>query len=641
MTPELQARIENTIRQWKGLALLGQNTVIAGVANAEGVSQDEVREVYDMLYPAEPQIAATVQPVSQSQEAATSAQEQQQEAMESTDDEIIEFIISFLVEDAPRPEIRAAVFEKFYEPGLNSQDFEQEIDGLIDRAYQAEIKATRQSEKEANEILGQVADERNAAQEEADKLLVEKYKNQNLFNNSPIDPEDKERAAQIIRRLEKQAEEEAEKEEGFDDDNVEPFPECPIFTGPLTDLAKALYPSIPLEFKQIGLITRWGLLRSGIDKIKWEPHLQPRFDVIMVSLPNRGKTAANNETRNAIENIVKLANAEAAQKNNSQPRVVGNFITLASADSGPFLVEKFYDLIKEAQKQVTAGITSDDAGRILFDPDEISDVFEKARTSNNRVSTLFTELLKLHSGNRTGNGTKSTGDKPVDKAHLAVYGGTTLEKYKTLWTGTGAGGDGLMSRFIPITTNAPPVPPVPLPTDEQGMFKTYQRLAKRLLMPGHEIVFDETASKMLTDWWASIDTTKKQTTRVMEMVKQLLIVLAVTNAHEEHNGTTLTVGADLMSQAIQFGNYIIAIRERVNPADSWSHIQAMENAIIGWFKKHAVRKNPKTRNDCRRGVRPERMPGGLGAFKYAWENCVHTGVLKIREKTQRDYRYSL
>jgi Protein of unknown function (DUF3987) len=561
-----------------------------------------------------------------------------------SDDEIIKFAASLVEEKNLRAEIKAAILKEFYEPGAETdQAIEQEVDGLIDRAYEKAVDIAQKEKEEVNQILGQVANERNRAQEEADTLLVEKYKNPSLFNNSPIDPNDKERAAQVIRRLEKQAEEEAEKEENFDDETGEPFPECPVFTGPLTELAKSLYPSLPLEFKQMGLIVRWGLMRSGIDKLQWEPHLQPRFDVIMVSLPNRGKTAANNETRKAVDDIVKMAKTETAKRNNFKPtsRVFGDFVTLASADSGPFLVGKFYELVRDAEKQVAAGITTDDTGKIMFDPDEISDVFEKARSSNGRISTLFTEFLKLHSGNRTGNGTKQTGDKPVDKAHLAIFGGTTVEKYKTLWTGTGAGGDGLMSRFIPMTTNAPQVPPVPLPTDTTGMVRAYERLAKLVLMPGQEIVFDSEAVRIMTEWWQSIDTSKKNTTRVLEMVKQLLIVLAVTNAPENHDGTTLTVGPDLMRQAIKFGEYVIAARERLNPADSWSHIQAMENTIIEWMRKHGARKNPRSRNDVRRGVHPQRMPGGLGAFKIGWDNCVTTGVLKVREKTQRDSRYSL
>jgi len=640
MTPELKQKAQDFLKKYPG-------ALPRDIARQFKLDIPAAFEVFDQINqaPADliplPAIAVATMEVSEPiQETAAPVAEPMPEP-EVTDDEIIEFTQRLVEQQKPREEIKAALLNEF--SGIDA-----DADSLIDEAYEKEVEAAQKSVQEAREDVGKIADERNAAQDEADRLLVEKYKNSPVLRqiNAIVDPTERthaERAAQILRRLEKQAEEEAEKEESFDDENEEPFPECPVFTGPLTDLAKALYPSLPLEFKQIGLIVRWGLLRSGIDKLQWEPHLQPRFDVIMVSLPNRGKTAANNETRKAIDDIIRMAKSETVARNSVQPtsRVFGDFVTLASADSGPFLVDKFYDLINEAAKQVSAGITTDDAGKIMFDPDEISDVFEKARSSTGRVSTLFTEFLKLHSGNRTGNGTKRTGDKPVDKAHLAIFGGTTVEKYRTLWTGTGAGGDGLMSRFIPVTTNAPQVPPVPLPTDLVAVNKACQRLAKLALMPGQEIVFDTDAVRMMTEWWESVDSSKKNATRVLEMVKQLLIVLAVTNAPENHTGTTLTVGADLMGQAIKFGDYIIAARERLNPADSWSHIQAMENSIIAYFRKHAARRNPKSRNDCRRGIRPDRLPGGLGAFKYAWENCVNTGVLKMRERTQRDSRYSL
>ena len=554
---------------------------------------------------------------------------------EVTDAEIIEFAETLVTQQKPRPEIKTALLNEF-------SGIEADVDSLIDRAFEKAFEAQESEIEEIRKVAFEATDKRVEAEAEADKHLVEKYQIAGRLGKS-IDPNDTKRAAKIIRLHEEEEEKHAEQEEKFDDTTEEPFPECPVFTGPLTDLATTLYPSLPLEFKQIGMIVRWGLLRSGIDKLQWEPHLQPRFDVIMVSLPNRGKTAANNETRKAMDEIAKLAKADIAGKNKIRPtaRVFGDFTTLASADSGPFLVGKFYELVKEAEKQVAVGITSDDAGKIMFDPDEIADVFEKARSSNGRISTLFTEFLKLHSTNRTGNGTKQTGDKPVDKAHLAVFGGTTVERYRTLWTGTGAGGDGLMSRFIPMTTNAPQVPPVPLPTDIVAVTGLYKRLAKLAVMPGQEIVLDQDAVKIMTEWWASIDSAGKNATRVLEMVKQLLIVLAVTNAPEDHNGTILTVGSDLMSQAIKFGDYVIAARERLNPADSWSHIQAMENTIIAWFKKHAGRKNPKSRNECRRGIRPDRMPGGLGAFKLGWDNAVNVGVLKLREKTQRDAKYSL
>jgi hypothetical protein len=435
-----------------------------------------------------------------------------------------------------------------------------------------------------------------------------------------------------------------EPEEKFEDKKQEVFPESPIFPGALTDLARALYPSLPLEFKMWGLITRWGLMRSGIDTLKTEKHIQPRFYTALICYPNRGKTAANNESRTAAEFIFEMAKTAVEEEHNRRPvtRIFGGYEARDSVDSGPFLVDKFYDLVREAGEQVQSGTSKDSAGRLILDPDELSEMFEKARSSNTRISTIFHQLLKLHSGNRTGSGTKATGDKPVEKAHLAILGGTTVDVYKEhLWTGTGSGRDGLRSRFLAITTNAPPVPPVPLPTDTDAAMKAYQRLAKLLRMPGQEITFNEDAAKMLNDWWYSFDNGKVSATRILETVKQLLIVLAVVNAPENHEDTTLTVGADLMHHAIAFGEYEIAVREQLNPDDSWSHIQAMENSIIAWAKKHMKRTDPKTRNECRRGIQPQRMPGGLGGFKIAWDNCVTTGVLKLRDKGHKAGRYSL
>ncbi len=430
-----------------------------------------------------------------------------------------------------------------------------------------------------------------------------------------------------------------EPEESFDSQDTTVFPDCPVLPGPLTDLAKALYPSLPLEFKQIGLIARWGLLRSGIDRLQAEQHIQPRFYVSLISLPNRGKTAAINETRTAMRTILDRAKGLEVAPELTPTMNFGRVEDMSSADSGPALVSKFFSLIETSKQAAMPG--EQISGKILLDPDELSDVFEKGRSSGTRASTLFSEFLKLHSGNRSGNSTKGTGDQAVEHAHLAILGGATVDKYSTLWTGTGAGSDGLMSRFVPMTTNAPPVPAIPLATDMIAAERAFDRLARLALLPGQEIVFSPDAAAVLTAWWASVDSSNKHTTRVLEMVKQLLIVLAVTNAPEDHTGPTLTVGTDLMQQAIAFGKYVIAAREILNPADSWSVVQAMENHIVAWMKKNSPVTSPKTFNDARRGVRPDRKPGGFGVFKLAWSNCLGAGVLKVRDKSQRTDRYSL
>jgi len=550
------------------------------------------------------------------------------EEPEVADEEIVAVAQRLVTLRKPRPEIRAALLKEF-------NGIEDDVNNLIDRAYEKEVETAQAEEDYAKKVARDAVDE-------ADRHLVEKHQLAGTLGKD-IDPNDTKRAAAVLRGREWDEAEKEAKEEAFDDETGEPYPECPVFSGALTDLARAVCPSLPLEFKQWGLITRWGLMRSGLDSLEFESHLQPRFYTVLVAFPNRGKTAAINESRSAMEKIAKAAKDKFAQASNLTPTpcVFSGVENVGSADSGPFLVQKFFDKAKEISKEYLASSCADDRAKILLDADELADVFQKARTSNNRVSTLFTEFLKLHSGNRTANGTKQTGDRPVNNAHLAILAGATSKNYPTLWTGTGSGGDGLMSRFLIITTNAKQVPAVPLSSDFLEIKNHSDRLTRLAQLPGQTIRLSQEAGTILTDWWASIDSGKPSATRILEAVKQLLIVLAVTNAPDDHTGATLTVGVDLTEQAIQFGNYEIAVREMLNPSDSWSAIQAMENAVMEWFKKHADRKNPKSRNDCRRGVQPQRRPGGLGTFLIAWGNCVTSDVLKLRDKTQRAARYSL
>jgi hypothetical protein len=574
-----------------------------------------------MNVPVEPKIEIPTQPTIADEVPQTSTVEG------VTDEEIVETALSLLKSGKTRPQIKTALLGEF-------DGVEHDADELIDRAYEKEIEAAQASEDYAISVAADATDKRLEAEHEARKQLVEKVYEQGRLGKL-VDPDDM-RWVQGIRDAE---EKEAEQEETFDEQTEERFPECPIFSGALTDLAGALYPSLPLEFKQWGMIVRWGVMRSGLDRLENEPHLQPRFYTVLVSPPNRGKTASIKESYSAINDVVKAAKAKTAD--NKKVRSFADVEALPSADSGPFLVQELFNVAKEANKQYIDSICSDDRAKILLDPDELSDVFEKARTSVGRVSTLFIELLKLHSNNRTGNGTKQNGNRSVDNAHLAVLAGTTTKKYPMLWTGTGGGVDGLVSRFLAITTNSEQVPPVQLPSDFMAAKIATDKLAHLAHLPGQTIRLSKEATQRLTEWWLGFDNGKESATRILEAVKQLLIVLAVTNAPDGHGGTELTVGVELVEQAIRFADYEIAVRERLNPGDSWTHVQAMENQIIAWARKHTARRNPKSRNDFRRGIHPQRMPGGLGTFRYAWDNCVNTGVLKVREQNQRGARYSL
>ena len=88
-----------------------------------------------------------------------------------------------------------------------------------------------------------------------------------------------------------------------------------------------------------------------------------------------------------------------------------------------------------------------------------------------------------------------------------------------------------------------------------------------------------------------------------------------------------------MAQAIKFGDYVIAAREKYNPSDSHSWTQAFEQAIIKVGQKHKI---AMTMTDYRRLVHPNRKPGGFGSFAQAWKTLVQVGVLKADGTTHQN-----
>jgi hypothetical protein len=160
------------------------------------------------------------------------------------------------------------------------------IEAMEDSRYQAVVEAD-----EARQETMAIRDKEQAAQAEADRQFVDNYCLMQQ-KKKPTTPEEYERYAKAIRRqLDKE-----EKEAAADNKEVEErFPECPVMPGVLSDLARSLYPSLPLEYKQAALFTHFGLLRSGIDTFGMEPHIQPRFYTVLVAQPNRGKSASINE----------------------------------------------------------------------------------------------------------------------------------------------------------------------------------------------------------------------------------------------------------------------------------------------------------------------------------------------------------
>jgi hypothetical protein len=379
----------------------------------------------------------------------------------------------------------------------------------------------------------------------------------------------------------------------------EPLPDFPRFTGSLAELSETICPDIPREFKLMAAITHWGLLRSGLDTLESE-HLQPRFYCCFIKEPGWGKTAAINEVRKFMQMIT------------------SRYSVMSSIDSGPALVDEFKEVA--GNMLMTDGTT---AARVLLDVDEMRDLFEKSKVTPQSRNSMFAEMLKLFEGNRTGNRSRKAGKSTCDDAHLSILGGATPQGYESMWTGTGGGTTGLQSRFVLITTSAGKMPIQKVPTDMNKMAEILERIRKQAEQPGQVVSLTPEANEMLANWWSLTARDKASEFRIDDMVKRLVIVLAVTN-------DTTVVSRDLMHTAIQFGDYLIAAREKFNPDDSYSWCQAFEQIIEKVAKKHRV---AMTMNDYRRIISPAKRPGGLGPFLMAWKNTVTVGTLRPDGKT--------
>lgn len=395
------------------------------------------------------------------------------------------------------------------------------------------------------------------------------------------------------------------------------LPDFPEFTGSLAVLCDSLSPDIPRAFKFVAGLSHIGLIRSGLDTLAAEPHVQPRFYAALIAQPGRGKTAAINE-------VTKVMKA-----------VSNQYQVWPSIDSGPALVDAFNDQIKESiiRADGSDNIAGGPIAKIMLSPDELKGVFEKAKITAGSRNSMLDELLKLYEGNSTGNRVRGAKiNIRIEGAHLGLLGGATESGYTSMWTGTGGAADGLQSRFIPIGIADRKMPPMQRPPDLGKLTEITQVLIEQMKQPGTRFELSGDALTMYEDWWKQKDQAHASETRIDGIVKRLLIVLARTNDVD-------MIHADLMEQAIEFGDFVIACRSKYNPLDASTWAQAFENLII---QAHQER-GPMTPNKCRKVVRPERRPGGVGPYLQAHKNLTQAGVLRESGRSQRSpiYRLSL
>ena len=493
-----------------------------------------------------------------------------------------------------------------------AMEFEGDISDLIAAARRNAAEKVRQLEDEvetshfyedtARHEAMDMVDEVDAVKEDSDRLWLENYCLK-MGKKMPIDAKEIKRYAEVLKRVEKantQREEAAWREA----ENAS-LPSFPHLTGSLNDLAESVCPDLPYEFKAMSAITYWGLIRSGKDKFAQETgdsNFQTRFNAVFVAPPQRGKSASSTE-------IIAVLKAFAPK----------SLIDTTSVDSGPALVDAFDD-----SQKLLEPMNDDRAARVLLNPDELSDILEKSKTTPTSKNSLLAEFLRLFEGTRTGNRARRAGKTQLENCHLAIIGGATPENYQNMWTGTGSGATGLQSRFVVIGTDAPRLPIDRTPSDIIRLDGIRKRLLAQAQKPDQTITWDSEARDLLRSWWNSVERDKPSEVRVEDFVKRLLLVLAQTN-------DTNIVTVELVKIGIAFGDYVIAAREKYNPSgDAYTWTQRFENDIVTIFKKQG---KPMTANEVRRFVHPDKKPGGYGQYQNAWRNLINTGVIKQESAT--------
>ena len=104
--------------------------------------------------------------------------------------------------------------------------------------------------------------------------------------------------------------------------------------------------------------------------------------------------------------------------------------------------------------------------------------------------------------------------------------------------------------------------------------------------------------------------------RVVDMGRRFALLIAACN------GLT-RIDEKTMELAKAFIDYQIAAYEPLLPEDAWSKVQAFEQRLRVFFKRH----QPASFRNARNNIKPEKSPNGFGTFTSAWNNLVKAGVL--------------
>jgi hypothetical protein len=367
----------------------------------------------------------------------------------------------------------------------------------------------------------------------------------------------------------------------------EPLPEFPKLPGPLGQLVDAISNDIPYEHRALALLTYIGVELSGRTQLTGDyDHLQPRFYACLISPTSGGKSWAVGEVQRAL-------------KDSSKVHVEG------SINSERQLVE-----------------TLKEHNRLLYAPDEAILAFDKFKQASIRA-----QILSLFEGNYAKYRLRLGKYIEVNTAHFAFITTCQPQVFSHMWTGLSGASSGLQSRFI-LSYSEDPLPMVKTRSDTFAVELAAVQLAKQLKTVPEFIDLPETKgdfTKGLVDGLNPDELGRDELKRVLDMAKRFSLIMAACNGKER-------IDKEIIQLGNSFVRYQLAALDRFMPPDSWTWEQRFENSIIRYFEK---RPGEHSERDAQNLVTPSRAPGGLRAFKNAFNTLISTKELIPSGKTNR------
>lgn len=367
----------------------------------------------------------------------------------------------------------------------------------------------------------------------------------------------------------------------------------PRLTGPIGELVDAITDDVPYEHRALTAITYVGLALSGRVKFSGDDYaeLQPRFYACLIGPPGTGKSAAMKEVKRLFRSRQRQLGNGAFWPEDS----LGKVHVQESINSGPALVM--------ALKRHP---------RLLYMPDEGSGAFDKFKFGRG-----LSDILRLLEDNTIGHAVRDH-ETTVNDAHFAMVLSATPGSFTEMWTGTRGAGSGLQSRFVLSYSDRK------MPATPRGTNRDIAELAAEVLkgilsrMPDDRRgrpVMDCTVD--LPDQWGAFTAGLTEglgesisAARAVDMGRRFALIMAVCNGKTKVDDETIQLGRE-------FIRYQLTMFDRFMPDDATTPVQRFETRILRYFERHP---GGHTERDIRNNLRPENSPGGLDAFRRAFNN---------------------